>query len=687
MASVGNPNKLLNLQEIKKHRIQQQKVNIPQPRILQQDMQEKINMIRQQRAVSIRQQVLLNPPLRTNLSNNDMLSSSDPRVYENLSIMDHIYKKPNDVYISLATIPPRLISNEFENVIKNLFAQHVKPKNIVINICDVYRREFQIDQEVIKRKIIDLKAKYNNLIFNISIDYGPITKILGLTHLLNLKINDDDIVIIIDDDWQMKPYMTFYYRYMYQLYNCDCVFINEQEIIDQPNGKFIDNNILFYDNYCNFIYGWLSFSFKFKYVAKLLDFYKANIHLDDWLWKHDDLTITLFYKSQNLYACGMNMYFNNSFVTERLSIEENDALRIESDTCNKRLNLEKKMLDLFNYPYQLFAPNLCIRPSKNISKKILPCAIKKRDYLFNVKNITYDPKYNDFYNKQIDFKFLDKNIVAMTITYFNKSNTVINYNIGFNKKQILVDTNEFKKKQTFFLYTDEVFMEKSIIKNYKIVQTSEEGLVSYNNFLSMNTILSYLPDIEYVFFDDQKRREYILQHFPKYIEYYKVLIPGAYRADLFRALYLYKEGGVYIDCKNILYGNINLLETVDEIFCKDIAPGYVCNGFIFVKNQFNITIKRYINNMINNIANRVYGENALCITGPRVLGNIVKNNLHLENNAFNGDWKNSYLTYTSNKNIIIKNSHYNYYDENDYINQSHYSVLWAKKGVYQESRH
>ena len=345
-ALAGNPNKLLNLLEIKKHRIQQQKVNIPQPSIQQKDMQEKINMIRQQRDASIRQQVFQNvdPNLHIKTqSNNQLLSSHDLRVYGDLSIMNHIDKNPKDVYISLATIPPRLIRDEFENVIKNLFTQHVIPKNVIVNICDVYRREFQIDPEVIKAKISELKAKYNNLIFNVSVDYGPITKILGLTHLNNVKINDDDIIIVIDDDWQMKPCMTFYYRYMYQLYNCDCIFINEQEIIDQPNGKFIDNNVLFYDNYCNFIYGWLSFSFKYKHVVQLLNFYKANMHHDDWLWKHDDLLITLFYKSQNLYACGMNMYFNNSFITERLSIEENDALRIEPDTYNKRLNLEKKM--------------------------------------------------------------------------------------------------------------------------------------------------------------------------------------------------------------------------------------------------------------------------------------------------------------------------------------------------------
>jgi mannosyltransferase OCH1-like enzyme len=671
-----NPRELLNIQEIKKHRIQQQKVNILQPRILQKDMRDKINMIHQQRAASIRQQGLPK-------NNNKSLSWSDPKVYEDLSIMNLINKTPNDVYISLATIPPRLISDEFENVIKNLFEQHVKPKNVIVNICDVYKREFQIESNVIKDKISYLKSKYNNLIFNVSVDYGPITKIIGLTHLNDLKINDDDIIIVIDDDWKMKPHMTFYYRYMYQLYNCDCIFINEQEIIDQPNGKFIDNNVLFYDNYSNFVYGWLSFSFKFKYVAKLLDFYKTNIDQDDWLWKHDDLIITLFYKTAKLNACGMNMYFNNSFITDRLAIEENSALRMESDTYDKRLNLERKMLDLFNYPYQFKGVNLCIRPIENNSKKILLYTVNKRDYLFNIKNVTYDPKSNDFYNKQLDFKFLDKNIVVLTITYFNKSDTNVNYYVGHIKKQFTVNENEFIKKQTFFMYTDDVFIETQTIKNYKIIQTFEENNVSYNNFLSINTILSYLPDIEYVFFNDQRRREYILEHFSKYLEYYDVLIPGAYRADLFRALYLYKEGGVYMDCKNILYCNINLLETNDEIYCKDIAPGYVCNGFIFIKNTNNSVMKRYIDNMISNISNKIYGENALCITGPKVLGNIVYGNLHLENNVNGDDWKNSYLTYTSNKNIIIKNSYCNYYDENDYINKLHYSVLWEKRTVYQ----
>jgi len=84
--------------------------------------------------------------------------------------------------------------------------------------------------------------------------------------------------------------------------------------------------------------------------------------------------------------------------------------------------------------------------------------------------------------------------------------------------------------------------------------------------------------------------------------------------------------------------------------------------------------------MVNNIAGNIYGENALCITGPKVLGNHVKDNMHFENNVRDKEWKNSYLTY--NKKIIVKNSYFGYYEENDYENKLHYNVLWKEKKAF-----
>jgi mannosyltransferase OCH1-like enzyme len=607
---------------------------------------------------------------------------------DNLNILNHINKTPSDVYISLTTIPPRLLSNEFENVINSLINQVVKPKNIIVNICKQYRRDFQIEFNAIEERINFLKSKYTSLVFNISEDYGPITKIIGLVHLTDITINEDDIVVVVDDDWMMNSMMTFYYRYVYQLYTCDCVMINERDIINQSAGQFIDTNILFYDNYHNFIFGWLSFSFRFKFVRRLLDFYRENLHLDDWFWKHDDLIITLFYKKLGLYACGINMYFNNSFIDGRLQIEENGALRMEHDTYHKRINLERKLLDIFGYSYYFKNESLYLNYQNNNARYEIPFYARQRDYLFNLDNIAYNPTENDFHNKQIDFKYFDNHIVAVTIVFFNtnsNSNQLISYNMPGKNKQMVLHQNNYSKKITYLLRTEDLC---SLVlhspKSYKILQTAEDKFASHNKFLSVNTILSYLPDVEYTFFDNEKRIHYIANYFQNDLQYYNKLIPGAYRSDFFRALYLYREGGLYLDCKNTLYGNIRLLEnpTINEMFCRDVGEGYVCNGFIFIRDPGNDIIKKYIDEMIENIGNSRYGENALSVTGPKVLGHNVTRNKHLYNNVPNSDWKKSYLAYDENNMIIIKNSYDGYYEENNYINNTYYDVYWKNRNVF-----
>lgn len=53
------------------------------------------------------------------------------------------------------------------------------------------------------------------------------------------------------------------------------------------------------------------------------------------------------------------------------------------------------------------------------------------------------------------------------------------------------------------------------------------------------------PEYEYKFYTDNDIRKYIKDNFPEYLKAYDKLIPGAYKADLFRYLVLYKEGSLY----------------------------------------------------------------------------------------------------------------------------------------------
>ena len=61
------------------------------------------------------------------------------------------------------------------------------------------------------------------------------------------------------------------------------------------------------------------------------------------------------------------------------------------------------------------------------------------------------------------------------------------------------------------------------------------------------------PGWDYRFYDDADVRKYILDNYgPQFMAYFDALNPryGAARADLFRYLLMYKEGGVYLDLKS-----------------------------------------------------------------------------------------------------------------------------------------
>lgn len=62
------------------------------------------------------------------------------------------------------------------------------------------------------------------------------------------------------------------------------------------------------------------------------------------------------------------------------------------------------------------------------------------------------------------------------------------------------------------------------------------------------------PGWEYRFYDNGDVRDYIAGNFPGYLKYYDCIDSryGAARADFFRYLVIYKEGGVYLDLKSTL---------------------------------------------------------------------------------------------------------------------------------------
>ena len=103
------------------------------------------------------------------------------------------YNTPK-IYLSLTTIPERLVHPWFYN---NL--QHLMNLNgnyiVLLNIPETFKATGE--KYIIPKNILELQNK--NLIINrVNEDYGPITKLFGA--LQNEDISDDSILLICDDD-------------------------------------------------------------------------------------------------------------------------------------------------------------------------------------------------------------------------------------------------------------------------------------------------------------------------------------------------------------------------------------------------------------------------------------------------------------------------------------------------------
>lgn len=78
------------------------------------------------------------------------------------------------------------------------------------------------------------------------------------------------------------------------------------------------------------------------------------------------------------------------------------------------------------------------------------------------------------------------------------------------------------------------------------------------------------PEYEYNMFDDDESLKFIKENFKKEVaDAYENVIPGAYKADLWRYCVLYIHGGVYLDIKN------KVMKPLREIIKTDIDGYYI----------------------------------------------------------------------------------------------------------------
>jgi len=170
-----------------------------------------------------------------------------------------------------------------------------------------------------------------------------------------------------------------------------------------------------------------------------------------------------------------------------------------------------------------------------------------------------------------------------------------------------------------------------------IFQTWETG--------DMGGFLQYLTqrmrarnsEYQYEFFDSQQRRNFIENNFDqKVLDCYDRIIPGAFKADLWRYCVLYKQGGIYCDIDMLAIDSFDyfILDGVDFFapidFPRQHRSSMLTNGMFGCVAGCEI-MKNCIDIIVDNIQNNVWTASQtediifdyLNFTGPGVLGRAV----------------------------------------------------------------
>lgn len=256
------------------------------------------------------------------------------------------------------------------------------------------------------------------------------------------------------------------------------------------------------------------------------------------------------------------------------------------------------------------------------------------------------------------------------------------------KKQKIILFQKGRKRRVYDPY--KVYVAKSkyhSVVPLKIYQTWFSKELPEHIKKSVEKLKTENPEFEYFLFDDNDCREFISSHFEEnVVDAFDTLIPGAYKADLWRYCVLYVNGGIYLDIKYNCVNGFKLIGlTEQEWFVKDFesSNGGVYNALMVSKPK-NPFYKQFIDKVVENVKNREYGENALCPTGPLMLKPFLTNYTY---SLFHRTHNQMFFIFnkTLDIDILAVDIHYREEQRVYHNGKNHYTRLWAEKQIYKET--
>lgn len=275
-----------------------------------------------------------------------------------------------------------------------------------------------------------------------------------------------------------------------------------------------------------------------------------------------------------------------------------------------------------------------------------------------------------------------KNMVyTMSREISNNEDNIKNNNTSntSNEDKKIIKNHSPKNKYKHFLPNKEI---KSIPKN--IFQTWHSKNLPKSMANNVIHIKKCNPEFKHYLFDDEDCRNFIKNNFDSKILFaYDNLIPGAYKADLWRYCVLYIKGGIYLDIKYIPENEFKFMNLIDkEHWTLDNDNDGIYNAFMINYSGNSILLKA-INQIVQNVNNKFYGSSSLYPTGPKLLiqffSNKEKENFDLKHYAY----ENNTLKIIVHKGCVILKLDLNYCSEyRKFSKQKHYSELWDDHNIY-----
>ena len=203
---------------------------------------------------------------------------------------------------------------------------------------------------------------------------------------------------------------------------------------------------------------------------------------------------------------------------------------------------------------------------------------------------------------------------------------------------------------------------------------------------TVHNLIKANPTFTHFLYDDNDCYDFINTHFHENVaKTFIKLIPGAYKADLWRYCCLYINGGIYIDIKFITTPGFKLESLLDnEYFVKDKAEGKnfgdgfgVYNSF-FVVHPKNPALKLCIDEIVIRCRYNDKGSTPLHTTGPKLLGRFLKiEQCTLTNNKGN-------IAFIKRPSVNILEQYLGYRDEQRLLKTLTYEELWMLDRVYKK---